>query len=118
MKREIIKEITGAVANFPRRSGYMLPPPVDDFVDRQIPKCVPNVSCQLFLESLDIFSSAVSVSIYIMRLCILYILLFGIFCFFLCRIHRVWLKLLAQIVATADLLLFLLEPYGTLNYCV
>nr|VDD13973.1 unnamed protein product [Brassica rapa] len=40
--KEIIKEITGAVANFPRRSGYMLPPPVDDFVDRQIPKCVPN----------------------------------------------------------------------------
>ncbi|KAG2286025.1 uncharacterized protein LOC106415677 isoform X2 [Brassica napus] len=40
--KEIIKEITGAVANFPRRSGYMLPPPVDDFVDRHIPKCVPN----------------------------------------------------------------------------
>ncbi|KAJ0260119.1 hypothetical protein HA466_0063700 [Hirschfeldia incana] len=40
--RKIIHEITGSVANFPRRSGYMLPPPVDDFVDRQIPKCVPN----------------------------------------------------------------------------
>ncbi|KAG2308478.1 hypothetical protein Bca4012_082436 [Brassica carinata] len=42
--RKIIHEITSAVANFPRRSGYMLPPPVDDFVDRQIPKCVPNNS--------------------------------------------------------------------------
>ncbi|XP_056865066.1 general negative regulator of transcription subunit 4 isoform X2 [Raphanus sativus] len=42
--RKIIHEITGAVANFPRRSGYMLPPPVDDFVDRHIPKCVPNNS--------------------------------------------------------------------------
>ncbi|KAF8079539.1 hypothetical protein N665_1020s0007 [Sinapis alba] len=44
--RKIIREITGAVANFPRRSGNMLPPPVydvdNDSTTRQIPKCVPN----------------------------------------------------------------------------
>ncbi|CAH8386973.1 unnamed protein product [Eruca vesicaria subsp. sativa] len=45
--RAIIQEITGAVPNSPRRSGSMLPPPVDDYVDnvsipRQIPKCVLN----------------------------------------------------------------------------
>ncbi|CAH8361257.1 unnamed protein product [Eruca vesicaria subsp. sativa] len=42
--RKIIEEITGAVANFPRRSGNMLPPPVydNDSSTRQIPKCVPN----------------------------------------------------------------------------
>ncbi|CDY15757.1 BnaC04g15670D [Brassica napus] len=45
--RKIIEEITGAVPNSPRRSGSMLPPPVDDYVDnasipRPIPKCVLN----------------------------------------------------------------------------
>ncbi|KAF8053630.1 hypothetical protein N665_1389s0003 [Sinapis alba] len=45
--RKIIEEITAAVPNFPRGSGSMLPPPVDDYVDnvsipRQIPKCVLN----------------------------------------------------------------------------
>nr|VDC98615.1 unnamed protein product [Brassica rapa] len=45
--RKIVEEITGAVPNSPRRSGSMLPPPVDDYVDnvsipRPIPKCVLN----------------------------------------------------------------------------
>ncbi|ESQ51334.1 hypothetical protein EUTSA_v10016186mg [Eutrema salsugineum] len=45
--RKIVSQITGTVVNFPRRSGNMLPPPVDDYVEyessaRQIPKSVVN----------------------------------------------------------------------------
>lgn len=47
----MVQQITGAVDNSMRRSGSMLPPPVDDYVDsesstRKIPKLVLNVSCQ------------------------------------------------------------------------
>ncbi|CAH2060258.1 unnamed protein product [Thlaspi arvense] len=45
--RKIVQQITGPVGSFPRRSGSMLPPPVDEYVDnesssRQIPKSVFN----------------------------------------------------------------------------
>uniref|UniRef100_A0A1J3EUS8 CCR4-NOT transcription complex subunit 4 n=1 Tax=Noccaea caerulescens TaxID=107243 RepID=A0A1J3EUS8_NOCCA len=51
---EIIQQITGSVVNFPRRSGNMLPPPVDDYVDnnesstRKIPKCAVNNAPTVF----------------------------------------------------------------------
>lgn len=58
----MVQQITGAVDNSMRRSGNMLPPPVDDYVDnessiRKIPKVVLNVSCHLFMEPLDILSA-------------------------------------------------------------
>lgn len=118
----MVQEITGWRDNYIRRSGSMLPPPVDDFVDnepsaRKIPKVVLNVSCSLFLEPLEIVSV---VSIFICRytLCMIYSA-FGFFLFFrpffLCRMHIVSLKILLQMTATVSLLLFLLEPYGKLN---
>lgn len=55
----MVQEITGWRDHYVRRSGSMLPPPVDDYVDnesstRTIPNVVLNVSCQLFLEPLEI----------------------------------------------------------------
>lgn len=75
----MVQEITGWRDNYIRRSGSMLPPPVDDFVDnessaRKIPKVVLNVSCSLFLEPLEIVSV---VSIFHMPLYFMY----DIFCF-------------------------------------
>ncbi|KAL0863478.1 hypothetical protein Bca101_042596 [Brassica carinata] len=66
--RKIIEEITVAVSNFPRRSGSMLPPPVDDYVDnvsvpRQIPKCVLNNSQSVVKTSPPNSSNGRSVSL-------------------------------------------------------
>jgi len=56
----MVQDITGWRDHYVRRSGSMLPPPVDDYVDNEsstriIPKVVLNVSCQLFLEPPEFF---------------------------------------------------------------
>ncbi|CAN8315166.1 unnamed protein product [Cochlearia groenlandica] len=66
--RNIVQQITGVAAYFPRCSGSMLPPPVDEYVDnesstRQISKCGSNSAHSVVKSSLPNVSNGRSVTL-------------------------------------------------------